>query len=98
MSKLRWLSEMSRLHASRFNNQDAPGKRRPRKGDGISPSPRYVVGRKEVRRFFFDGEHDQWVLYLSSTWRNRHQIRWNPVVVMRRSWRDPAVIRDKNER
>lgn len=33
----------------------------------LSPSPRYVVGRKEVRRFFCDGEHDQWVLYLSST-------------------------------
>jgi hypothetical protein len=65
---------MSRLHASRVNDQDAPGKRRPRGGDGIDPSPRYVVGGKEVRRFFCDGEHDQRVLYLSSTWRNRHQI------------------------
>jgi hypothetical protein len=52
----------------------------------LGPSPRYVVGRKEVRRFFCDGEHDQWVLYLSSTWRNRHQIPWNPVVVARRCW------------
>lgn len=40
----------------------------------VGPSPRYVVGGKEVRRFFCDGEHDRWVIYLSSTWRNRHQI------------------------
>lgn len=86
VSKLSWLVRNVRLHASRFNDQDAPGKRRPRGGDGIGPSPRYVVGGKEVRRFFCDGEHDRWVLYLSSTWRNRHQIPWNLVVVSRRRW------------
>lgn len=60
--------------------EDAPGS----EVIGISPSPRYVVGREGVRKVSC-GEHDRSKLYISPS-EVLTTILWNLVVVSRRRW------------